>query len=88
MAKKDVERAVHCPYLETIGAESREPLSRPSHRHRCTVMSESRLVAPRTQVTFCLTEQHSECPFFTAEAWQRLRPPEDEALDLPDWIPS
>lgn len=88
MAKDNVKQVVHCPYLESIGAESREPLSRPSHRHRCTAMSESQLVASRTQVTFCLAEQHSECPFFTAEAWQRLRPPEDEALDLPDWIPS
>jgi len=88
MAKRSAQQAVHCPYLESVGADSREPLSRPSHRHRCTAISGSQLVAARTQVTYCLSEQHSECPYFAAEAWKRLRPPEDEIPEIPDWVPS
>ena len=87
MAKK-TEQAIHCPYLETVGAASREPLSRPSHRHRCTATAPNQLISPRTQLAFCLIEQYAECPFFAAEAWKRVRPPEDieeEPVEAPPW---
>jgi hypothetical protein len=53
-----------CPYLERIGAEPTAPLRRPSHRHRCTARGEGDMVAPRTQVTFCLANRHAKCPYY------------------------
>jgi hypothetical protein len=58
-----------CEYLEAIGGESVLPLPVPSHRHRCTAFGERRHISSRTQATFCLSEQHTKCPYFHTDSW-------------------
>ena len=73
-----------CQYLEAVGSESVVPLPFPSHRHRCTASGERRTVAPRTQATFCLTEQHAGCPFFHDDTWvPPVIPPVEEQEAVP-----
>ncbi len=85
MTQREPDRNTICPHLEAVGSASAAALSRPSHRHRCTALDEPRLVAPRTQATFCLTEQHRTCPFYDVDAhpFAAVSPDEPIQVTLP-----
>lgn len=78
------ERDSVCQYLEAVGSESVVPLSSPSHRHRCTAQGERQIIAPRTQAAFCLSKQHTNCPFYRDETWvPPVIPPVEEQETIP-----
>jgi hypothetical protein len=69
MAQDESGGNTYCRYLEAIGSESVTSFPYPSHRHRCIALGERRIVAPRTQAAFCLSEHHTECPYFSTDTW-------------------
>jgi hypothetical protein len=79
------ETSTVCQYLEAVGGESVAPFPAPSHRHRCTARGERQIIAPRTQAAFCLSEQHTNCPFYHDDTWvPPVIPPVEEQETIPD----
>ena len=70
-----------CPYLQAVGKSTEPPGLWPSHRYRCVAGTQRRVVAPRAQAYFCLTEQHLDCPFFTASTDAPAEP--DALTEIP-----
>jgi len=79
------EKSTVCQYLEAVGGESVAPFPSPSHRHRCTARGERQTIASRTQAAFCLSKEHTNCPFYHDDTWV---PPEIPLIEEQEAIPT
>lgn len=71
MIRKRAKPTTTCPFLQSIGRASPEPVGHPDYLHRCTANEQQRQVTPQTQAFFCLHQRHTTCPFFTPTSSER-----------------